>query len=362
MSESAKHEKSERIGRGAAVNPHNRFFQARYVSEHPEGIDETEQEESSTRVIEVFPKTIINPIISPDVGMEQSVNPYQGCEHGCAYCYARNSHEYWGYSAGADFESVILVKKNAPQLLEEALRKEGYVPKTITLSGNTDCYQPLERRFELTRRCLEVMDRYNHPVAIITKNYLVTRDADILERLAKRNLVRVTLSVTTRDKELRLRLEPRTSTFQRRIEAIATLTERGVPVNVMCAPIIPGLNSHEVVDLVGAAAQAGARSVGFTMVRLNGQLFEIFDEWLKRNYPDRYNKVIELIKQTHGGKVNDSEWGRRMKGSGPFAESIHQAFAVARRKYGLHARRDELPLSTHLFAVPPRTGDQLALF
>ena len=350
-------------GRGAQSNPDNRFFAHRYEVEdsyleylNAEGEDPTL--EQKTKFIEVFPKTILNKVTSPDLGLNYSMNPYQGCEHGCTYCYARNSHEYWGFSAGKEFEQNILIKKNAPELLEKTLQKKSWEPITIMLSGNTDCYQPAERKFEITRKILEVCLTYRQPVGIITKNSLVLRDLDLLSEMAKMNLVRVNVSVTSLNEDLRRRLEPRTASAKRRLQTISELSNYNIPVNVMAAPIIPALNSHEIMDIARETAKAGASSIGYTLVRLNGQIASIFSDWLEKNYPDRAEKVKHQIEACHGGTLNDSEFGRRMRGEGQIAEQINQMIKLARTKY--FSRREIAPLDTSKFVRAPK--GQLGLF
>lgn len=325
-------------GRGAQVDPDNRFLQERYETEdsyreHLRREGEDVSENRSTRYLKVYPKSILNPVRSPDIQANWSMNPYQGCEHGCGYCYARVTHEYWGYRAGTDFEQNILVKENAPALLEKALQKPSWQAEPIMLSGNTDCYQPAEKEFNLTRKILKIMHRYRQPVGIITKNALVLRDLDILQELAQKDLVHVSLSITTLDEDLRRRLEPRTATGQKRLQAVEALSQAGVPVNVMIAPIIPGLNSSEVFAIAKAAANAGARSINYTMVRLNGAIGPVFKNWLEQHYPDRAAKVLHLIEETHGGKIHDSHFGRRMRGEGPIAQQVKNMIRLARKKY-----------------------------
>lgn len=324
-------------GRGAQKNVHNRFF------EHSrEMLDDflnycqaegDQADDNRTSFLEVFPKTIVNKVESPDVGMGYSMNMYQGCEHGCIYCYARNSHEYWGYSAGLDFERKILVKKSAPQLLEEKLKSKNWKAHTIVMSGNTDCYQPAERKFEITRQCLEVFLKYRHPVGIITKNALITRDTDILSELAKDNLIGVNISITSLSEKTRQLLEPRTATIAKRLETVKSLSDKGIPVNVMMAPIIPGINSHEILPIAKAASDAGALSVGYTVVRLNGAIGEIFTDWIRKAMPDRADKVLNQIAACHGGTLNDSRWGERMRGEGELAQMIRSQVQLARKKF-----------------------------
>lgn len=288
---------------------------------------------NKTKYLEVFPKSIVNKVDSPDVGMGYSMNMYQGCEHGCIYCYARNSHEYWGYSAGLDFERQILVKKEAAKLLEAVIKKKSWKAHTIVMSGNTDCYQPAEQEFQITRKCLEVFLKYRHPVGIITKNALVLRDLDLLKELAKDNLVAVNISITSLSEQTRRILEPRTTTIKKRLETVKILSEHGIPVNVMIAPIIPSINSHEILPLAKAAADAGALSIGHTIVRLNGAIGAIFTDWIKKALPDRADKVLHQIEDCHGGSLNDSRYGTRMRGEGKIAEQINMLIKLAKQKY-----------------------------
>lgn len=351
-------------GRGAQINTHNRFAEHQYETEdsYLEFLrlnGEDVSLDQKTKFIEVFPKTIVNKVNSPDVGPAWSMNPYQGCEHGCAYCYARNSHEYWGYSAGSEFEQVILVKKNAPELLEKVFQKKSWTPDTIMLSGNTDCYQPAEREFQITRSIFKVFLKYQHPVGIITKNALIQRDLDILRELAKNNLVRVSLSITTLDEDLRRKLEPRTASAKKRLETVKVLSENDIPVNVMMAPIIPGLNSHEVMNLAKAVSEAGASSLNYTMVRLNGQIAEIFMDWARYHYPDRADKLMHQIQETHGGNLNDSQFGRRMRGDGHVAAQVSSLINLARKKY--FTGKEIGPLNFEAFRRPPLHG-QTSLF
>lgn len=321
-------------GRGAQIRTSNPFLKQEYVAEHIEGLDEELlPEKITTQVFYETPKKVVNKVDSPDVGMGYSLNPYQGCEHGCIYCYARKTHEYWGYNAGLDFETKIIVKKNAPELLEKHLLQRSWKPQPIMLSGNTDCYQPLERKLGITRRLLEIFLKYRHPVGIITKNVTLLRDLDILSELAKNRLVHVSLSVTTLDEKLRSVLEPRTASAAKKLNAIQQLTAAGVPVTIMNAPIIPGLNHHEIPKVLKAAADHGALSAGYTIVRLNGFIGEVFEDWLRKNFPDRFNKVWNQICEVHDGHVNDSEFGRRMKGAGNIADIIAQLFISSKEKY-----------------------------
>lgn len=338
-------------GQGAQVNPHNRFFKHEKVTDG-EYLDylvgEGEELAARTKYIEVFPKTIINKVPSPDVGMPWSMNSYQGCEHGCTYCYARNTHEYWGYSAGTDFERVILVKKNAPELLAKKLKSKSWKAETVVMSGNTDCYQPIERKLEITRKCLETFWRYRHPVGIITKNALIQRDLDVIEKLQSERLIMVVVSLTTMDDELRRKMEPRTASVKRRLDTMQKLSEIGVPVMVMAAPMVPGLNSHEMFDILKAAKDHGAVGAGYTMVRLNGQIGEIFTDWIKRTYPDRADKVLNHISAAHGGQLNDSRYGTRMSGEGHMAQQIADSFKLARNM--IFREKVDMKLNTDLHA------------
>lgn len=346
-------------GRGAQINTANRFRKSEYVTEVPEMLDEPLIASTKTKVFYEYPNNIVNKVDSPDVGMMYSLNPYQGCEHGCIYCYARNSHQYWGYSAGLDFESKIIVKPDAPVLLEKALRKKSWTPATISLSGNTDCYQPLERKYRLTRACLEVLLKFRNPVGIITKNSLILRDIDILKELASMKLVHVMVSITSLDESLRQLLEPRTATAKQRLRVIEELNKNGIPAGVMTAPIIPGLNSMEIPALIKAAADAGADCAGFTMVRLNGAIGEIFSDWIKKAMPDKADKVLNQIREVHGGSLNDSRFGTRMKGGGNIAFMIKQMFQQSVKKH--LSGRDTFDYDYSLFKVPSENG-QLDLF
>ncbi|HYG17684.1 MAG TPA: PA0069 family radical SAM protein [Ohtaekwangia sp.] len=343
-------------GRGAQIKSENKFLKAQYVTDHIEGLDEALVTAPTTQVFYESPKKIVNKVTSPDLGMMYSTNPYQGCEHGCIYCYARNSHEYWGFSAGLDFESKIIVKKNAPQLLEKFILHPEWNAVPISVSGNTDCYQPLERKFEITRSMLKVFARYRHPLGMITKNSLILRDIDLLKDLAQDNLVHVYLSITTLDEELRRAMEPRTASGIKRLQTVEALAKAGVPVGVMNAPIIPGLNHHEIPKILQAAADHGALSAGMTVVRLNGSIGKIFEDWLRKNFPDRFDKVWNQICSLHGGNVNDSEFGRRMTGEGNFAEMIHQLFRTSKKKF--FAGRSMPPIDLTKF----RKGGNLSLF
>lgn len=320
-------------GRGAQFNPPVQYSSACYVQEIKEVLDEPFLLNEKTEIIYTYPKTIINKVESEDIGLAYSLNPYQGCEHGCVYCYARNTHEYWGYGAGLDFERKIIVKRNVIELLEKQFSSKKWKPLPIMLSGNTDCYQPIEREMQITRRILQTCLKFKHPVAIITKNTLIKRDLDILVQLAQYNLVHVMISITGTDERLRQLLEPRTATYKSRIDVLNTLSKHGIPCGVMVAPIIPGLNSYQIPEVLQTAGEAGASSAAMTVVRLNGAVEPIFKDWLLKNFPDRADKVWSQISECHGGKVSDSRTGVRMRGEGAIAESIARLFKVSRDKF-----------------------------
>lgn len=320
-------------GRGSQYNPHNRFESKQFVKEHWEAIDIAEEIDPTTKFIEVFPKTIVNKVPSPDIGLDYSMNPYQGCEHGCTYCYARPTHEYWGYSAGLDFEKTIMVKKNAAQLLEQTLQHPKWQVSPIMLSGNTDCYQPCERKFGITRQMLEVLLKYRHPVGIISKNTLMLRDLDILTEMAQLGLVVVTLSLTTLNEELRRVLEPRTATSYKKLAAIEHLTKAGIPVNINMAPVIPALNDMELFSVAKQVAERGALNMMYQTVRLNGPNGALFTDWLSKNFPDRADKVVNQIKSMHGGELSDSRFGLRMKGEGNFSIALKRQYQIAYKRY-----------------------------
>jgi len=344
-------------GRGAQFNPKNRFLKNEVVKEHIEGIDDWIEPNIETQYLEDKSKTIVNKVDSPDVGMWYSMNPYQGCEHGCTYCYARNVHEYWGYSAGLDFERKIIVKKNAPDLLRKFLMNPKWECLPISLSGNTDCYQPAEKKFGITRKLLEVCAEFNQPVGMITKNAGILRDKDLLAEMAKKRLVSVLVSITSLDEDLRRLMEPRTTTARQRLRTIKELSEAGVRMGVMLGPMIPGLNEHEMQRIMKAAAENGATFSAYTFIRLNGAIKLIFHDWLYKTFPDRADKVWHLIEASHNGKVNDSRWGVRMRGEGNIAQLVAQQYARYTQKYGLNAERWELDCSQFR-----RPGQQMNLF
>jgi DNA repair photolyase len=345
-------------GRGAMGQVSNRFHQRSYGVFHEEGIDDAEEEKEPTRYLEVYPRTILNRVESPDLPFRWSLNPYQGCEHGCSYCYARPTHEYWGYSAGLDFERLILIKRNAPVLLEMALRQRSWEVAPISLSGATDPYQPRERRERLTRRLLEVAYEFRQPLTVITKNALVERDLDILQDMARAGLIHVAISLTTLNEGLRRTLEPRTSTGLRRLQAMDALARSAVPVMAMIAPIIPALNEPELPALLRASADAGAITAGYTVIRTNGSVQPVFEAWLHHHFPDRASKVLSQVRDLHGGTLHDHMPGRRMKGEGAFATNLSRLFEVLKKRY--FNGRSLPPLDTSSFRPPPL--GQLDLF
>src|SRR5882724_9929797 len=320
-------------GRGAGGNPPNRFEKIRFEPDedwYPE-----EDPSPKTMFLRDLTQTIIAYNDSPDIGFEASINPYRGCEHGCIYCYARPFHEYLGFSAGLDFETKIMVKENAPDLLRRELSSPKWKPQTLAMSGVTDCYQPIERRLKITRACLQVLAEFRNPVAIVTKNLLVTRDIDLLADLACDNAAAVFLSVTTLDADLARIMEPRTAQPAARLRAIRELTKAGVPVGVMVAPVIPGLTDHEMPAILKAAAEAGARCAGMVPIRLPYGVSDLFQQWLERHLPDRKEKVLAQIRAIRDGKLNDPDFGSRMRGKGIVAEQIAKMFAVACRRAGI---------------------------
>ncbi len=344
-------------GRGARFDPVNRFTEMEVVLD-PEEISEDDLR-VRTRFLNDTSKSIISTNSSPDVGFDASLNPYRGCEHGCSYCYARPTHEFLGLSAGLDFERVILVKAAAPLLLEGKLRSRGWRPQVLALSGVTDPYQPVERKLLITRGCLEVLARFRNPVSLITKNALVTRDADVLAEMAAWGGARVTVSITTLDEALRLRLEPRTSTLERRLEAVAALARAGVPVGVNIAPIIPGLTDEDVPELLARAAAAGASHAGYTMLRLPGAVGPLFESWLEANAPLRRDKILRRVRDAHAGEPDDKRFGRRMRGVGVYAEQVRNLFKLARHRAGIPDTTP--PLVSNRF-LPPGETRQPALF
>jgi len=335
-------------GRGAAGNPANRFEPLHL--ERDEDWNPQEDPAPTTHFFRDASKTIINYNDSPDIGFKASINPYRGCEHGCIYCYARPTHEYLGFSAGLDFESKIMVKENAPELLREELTSRKWKPQVIAMSGVTDCYQPVERKLSLTRRCLQVLADFRNPVAIVTKNHLVTRDIDLFQELARYRAVVVFVSVTTLDASLTPKLEPRASLPAHRLAAIKALSEAGIQTGVMVAPVVPALTDHEMPRIIEAAVSAGARFAGYVTLRLPFGLGPLFEDWLARHFPDRKEKVLNRVRSLRDGRSNDPNFGTRMRGEGIFADQMEAMFEVACRKAGVAGRRPEL--SAAAFRVP----------
>lgn len=341
-------------GRGAQINTANRFLKDSYGRDHAEGIDDWTDKPAATKYIEQEAKSIVNAVESPDLPMDYSMNPYAGCEHGCIYCYARNVHEYWGYSAGLDFEQQIIVKKNAPQLLRKFLSKPGWHCTPIMLSGNTDCYQPAEQRYRLTRAMLEVCHAFNQPVGIVTKNARIEEDLDILREMAKRNTVSVMFSITSADESLRRVMEPRTTTQKRKMEVMEKLSQAGIRTGVLIGPVIPGLNDHEIPGILSAAKTHGASFAAYTFVRLNGAVKLLFHDWLYKVFPDRADKIWHSIEAGHGGQVSDSRWGTRMRGEGKVADLVAQQFRKYRQKLELDGA--DWRFNTREFMVPGAQG------
>ncbi len=348
-------------GRGSLINPPNRF-EAIHTEDDFEHVEFDDLQEvfpaPRTEYLPDDSKTVISENNSPDIPFRYSLNPYRGCAHGCSYCYARPTHEYLGFSAGLDFETKVLVKQRAPELLRQWLARDTWQPEVIVLSGVTDCYQPAEREFQLTRRCLEVAWEFRQPISIVTKNALVTRDLDVLGKMAERQLVHVALSITTLDETLARMMEPRTSAPSARLRVIGQLREAGVPVSVMVAPVIPGLNDSDLPAVLEAAAEAGASASSYILLRLPLTVRPIFFEWLQRTHPSKSRAVESRIRSCREGQLNDATFGQRMKGVGPMAEQIEQSFRVFSRRYGLDQRLPELCLSE--FRSPQ--GSQLRLF
>ena len=338
-------------GRGTAENPSGRFERLALLPE-PDASPDEDAEHVPTQLFRDHSKSIISRNDSPDIGFETSVNPYRGCEHGCIYCYARPYHEYLGLSAGLDFETKLFVKERSPELLREELSKRSWTPQTVVLSGVTDPYQPIERRLRLTRGCLEVLAEFRNPVAVITKSAGVVRDLDVLRELAADRACSVALSVTTLDESLRRVMEPRTATAEERLSAIARLTDAGIPAGVMIGPVIPGLNDHEIPGILTRAAAAGAQSAGYVMLKLSHGLAPLFDAWLEQHLPDRRQKVLSRIRDVRGGKLSDSRFGVRQRGTGPSAALIADVFRMARARAGIPGGR---PLNAAAFRVPGRT-------
>jgi DNA repair photolyase len=346
-------------GRSAGINPSGRFEP---VSRHvfDDGWNSLEELPPFKTEVQVEkPRTIITRNESPDISFDRSINPYRGCEHGCVYCFARPTHSFMGLSPGLDFESKLFAKPDAARLLDKELSKDGYQPRTIAIGTNTDPYQPIEKQYRIMREILEVLEARGHPVGIVTKSALVTRDIDILSRMAERGLAKVALSVTTLDRMLARTMEPRASTPTKRLEAIRQLSDAGIPASVMVAPIIPGLTDQEMERILDSARAAGAREAGYVVLRLPLEVAPIFKDWLLRHYPDRYRHVMSLIRSMRDGKDYDSDWGKRMKGSGPYAWQIGRRFEIAAKRLGLNAERRSL--RTDQFVAAAKATEQLML-
>lgn len=345
-------------GRAAGINPSGRYEP---VSRHvfDDGWESLEELPPFKTEVQVErPRTIITRNTSPDISFDRSINPYRGCEHGCVYCFARPTHAFMGLSPGLDFEAKLFAKPDAARLLDKELSKQGYTPRTIAIGTNTDPYQPVEKQYRIMREILEVLEARGHPVGIVTKSALVTRDIDILARMAERGLAKVALSVTTLDRKLARTMEPRAATPTKRLETIKQLSEAGIPASVMVAPIIPGLNDQEIERILDSARAAGAREAGYVVLRLPLEVAPIFKDWLLRHYPDRYRHVMSLIRSMRDGKDYDSEWGKRMKGAGPYAWQIGRRFEIAAKKLGLNTQR--MTLRTDQF-VAGKQSEQLML-
>jgi DNA repair photolyase len=353
-------DRERRRGRGAQSNPSGRYEPVAKIAFDDGWRTLDDLPPFKTTVTEERARKIITRNESPDISFDRSINPYRGCEHGCVYCFARPTHAYMGLSPGLDFESKLFVKPDAPELLERELSAPGYQPRVMAIGTNTDPYQPIERRYEVMRRILEVLDRANHPVGIVTKSALVQRDLDILSRMARRNLVKVALSVTTLDARIARAMEPRAATPLRRLETLRRLSDAGVPTSVMIAPVIPALNDAEIERILDAASVAGVKEAGYVLLRLPLEVRDLFREWLMANFPDRYRHVFALIREMRGGKDYDSTWGRRMKGSGPHAWMIGRRFETACERLGLNQAKTKL--TTEHFVAPRPQAEQLTLF
>lgn len=350
----------QRKGRGAASNLSGRFeAHSKEAFDDGWGAIDDDLPLLETEVAIDASRTVIARNSSPDIPFDRSINPYRGCEHGCVYCFARPTHAWLGLSPGQDFESKLLMKPDAAVLLRQELARPGYRPRVIALGTNTDPYQPIERTHGITRQILEVLSDCRHPVGIVTKSALIARDADILGPMAEQRLARAYISITTLDRDLARRMEPRAPTPAKRLKAIETLSRAGAPVGVMFAPIIPGLNDHEMEAVLQAASDAGARTGSYVLLRLPLEIKDLFTEWLEAHYPDRAERVMTLVRDCRGGRAYDSQWGKRMKGSGPFADMVARRFAMACRRSGLDKRSWEM--DTTLFRKPAADADQLAL-
>jgi DNA repair photolyase len=349
-----------RRGRGAVTNPSGRFEPQAKVAFDDGWQSLEELPPFKTYVTEERARKIISRNESPDIGFDRSINPYRGCEHGCIYCFARPTHAYQGLSPGLDFESRLFVKPDAPELLARELSDPAYRPRTIAMGTNTDPYQPIEKKWQVTRRILEVLRDAGHPVGIVTKSALVTRDIDILSEMAKKNLAKVAVSITTLDHKLARAMEPRAATPQRRLATLRALSNAGIPTAVMVAPIIPAINDAEIERILDAAVAAGAQSAGYVMLRMPFEIKDLFREWLREHFPDKEKHVISLVRDLHGGKDYDSTWGHRQSGSGPYAWSIGRRFELACERLGLNKKRSKL--TTAHFHPPAANKKQLDLF
>ncbi len=353
-------ERKHHAGRGAISN-HAGRFEPTTRDPFDDGWDTIEDAAPplDTSLQKETAKTIITFNRSPDIHFDRSINPYRGCEHGCVYCFARPSHAFHGLSAGLDFESRLFYKPDAPALLRRELSRPGYVPRVVALGVNTDAFQPVERRLGLTRELLKILADHNHPVSLLTKSALIQRDIDLIAPLAEKGLCRVGVSITTQDRKLARNMEPRAATPARRFDTVRALSEAGVPVTIMTAPIIPALNDHEIEDLLEEAAANGAKAAGFVLLRLPHELKDLFHEWLAEHYPDRAAKIVNLLREMRGGQDYDSRWFERGRGRGPYAELIARRFARAARALGLDKPRP--PLRTDLFRPPSPDPRQLQL-
>lgn len=347
-------------GRGALSNPDNRFD-----LHQTEAVDDGWERDEDlpilrTQVADERPRKVITRNTSPDLSFDRSINPYRGCEHGCIYCFARPSHAYLGLSAGLDFETQLIARPDAPRLLEAELSKSSYVPDTIAIGTNTDPYQPIEKERQIMRSLLEVLAKFNHPVAIVTKGTLIERDIDILAPMAAKGLIRVGISVTTLDNATSRAMEPRVPLPATRLRTIRRLTDAGVPVRAMVSPVIPALTDHELEKIVAACADVGAVAASSIVLRLPREVATLFEDWVIETFPDRANRIMARVKELHGGKIYDPAFGQRMTGQGEWAALMRQRFQIVTRKYGLD--RSLPKLRTDLFAVPPKAGDQMSLF
>ncbi len=347
-------------GRAAGINPSGRYegLSRAVFDDGWQSVEDLEPFKTEVQIER--PRTIITRNSSPDISFDRSINPYRGCEHGCIYCFARPTHSYMGLSAGLDFESKLFAKPDAPALLERELSRPDYVAKTIAIGTNTDPYQPIEKEWRVMRRVLEVLEAHNHPVGIVTKSALVLRDIDILQRMAERGLAKVAVSVTTLDRKLARAMEPRAATPSRRLETIRALADAGIPASAMVAPVIPGLTDHKIERILESVAAAGAKEAGYILLRLPLEVSPVFKDWLLSHYPNMFRHVMALVRSMRGGQDYDSEWGKRMKGVGPYAWQIGRRFEIKAKHLGLNLERRKL--RTDLFKANVKPPDQLSLF